>query len=126
MGIFTSKKAAPAKAEKAVAKAAPKKAIAPSVAAVPAAAHHIIYRARITEKSAFGSEKGIYTFDISKEATKPMVSLAIQALYKVTPAAVNIVNIPRKQVFIRGKRGMKQAIKKAYVTLKKGDKIEIV
>ena len=124
MGIFTSTKKA--EAPKAAKAAAPKKAVATASAVIPAAAHHIIVRARITEKSAFGSEKGIYVFVVTKDATKPLVSQAIQALYKVTPAAVNIVNIPRKQVFIRGKRGMKQAVKKAYVTLAKGDKIEIV
>jgi len=39
---------------------------------------------------------------------------------------VRIVNIPAKKVFVRGKRGQKNAIKKAYVELKKGDKIELI
>ena len=120
MGIFSStKKEVAPKAEKALAKKA-------TVAAIPAAVHHLISRARITEKAAYSSEKGIYVFDVDASATKPMVALAVEALYKVKPVSVNIVNIPRKKVFIRGKRGMKQGVKKAYVTLAKGAKIEII
>lgn len=122
MGIFTSKKdtktAAP-KAEKALAK----QAAAPVISA---AAHHLISRVRVTEKSAYGSENGVYVFDVEASATKPQIALAVEALYKAKPVAVNIVNIPRKKVFIRGKRGMKAGVKKAYVTLAKGAKIEII
>jgi ribosomal protein L23 len=50
----------------------------------------------------------------------------VKEIYKVTPVRVNIVNLPAKIVFARGKTGRKSAIKKAIVTLKKGDKIEFV
>lgn len=127
MGIFSSSKKAEApKAEKAVKAVAPKKASASAPVMTSHSLQALVSRARITEKSALASEKGTYVFDVSLDATKKGVALAIESLYKVKPVGVNIVNVPRKQVFIRGKRGMKSATKKAYVFLKKGDKIEIV
>ena len=47
-------------------------------------------------------------------------------MYKVSPMKVRIVNLPAKKVFVRGKWGEKTSVKKAYVYLKKGDKIEII
>ena len=49
---------------------------------------------------------------------------AIKAFYKVTPEKINIVRNPSKTVFVRGKKGVKSGVKKAYVYLKEGDKIE--
>jgi ribosomal protein L23 len=39
---------------------------------------------------------------------------------------VNIINLPATRVFVRGKNGVKSGVRKALVTLKEGDKIEIV
>lgn len=85
----------------------------------------VILRPRVTEKAAFAAEKNQYIFEVSKDATKASVSKAIQEMYKVTPIAVNIIRTAIKKIVIRGKRGTKPAIKKAIVSLKKGDKIEI-
>jgi ribosomal protein L23 len=60
------------------------------------------------------------------KATKASIAASVKAVYKVTPLKVRVANIPDKQVFIRGKRGVKRGGKKAYVYLKKGDKIEII
>jgi ribosomal protein L23 len=49
---------------------------------------------------------------------------AIKAYYKVVPIKINVVRNPTKKVFIRGKKGIKAGVKKAYVYLKKGDKLE--
>lgn len=87
----------------------------------------MIIRPRITEKSGIMSEtNNVYTFEIEKNATKHDVTHAVKSLYKVTPKTVRIVNLPAKKVFVRGKRGVKSAVKKAMVYLKKGDKIEFV
>ncbi len=89
--------------------------------------HDIILRPRITEKSGIMSESsGVYTFEVRENANKPMIAHAIKALYKVTPVKVRIVNLPAKRVFVRGKRGTSNAVKKAMVYLKKGEKIEFV
>ena len=113
------------KAVKAV--AIPSIETAPVVHAIHRGQHHdIIIRPRITEKSGLMSESaGVYTFEVRSNATKPMISVAIKGLYKVTPVKVRVINLPAKRVFVRGKRGTSNAVKKALVYLKKGDKIEL-
>jgi large subunit ribosomal protein L23 len=84
----------------------------------------ILLRPRITEKASFVAEKNVYTFEVSPTATKGQVAEAIKAFYKFIPVRINIVKNPAKEVFVRGKKGMKSGVKKAYVYLKAGDKIE--
>ncbi|HEY4516132.1 MAG TPA: 50S ribosomal protein L23 [Candidatus Paceibacterota bacterium] len=85
---------------------------------------NVILRPRITEKATALSEKGVYVFEIAPEANKISVAKAIKAYFDVTPIKVRIVLNPSKNVVVRGKRGVKSGVKKAYVYLKKGDKIE--
>jgi len=87
---------------------------------------NIIIRPRITEKAAVLSESGnVYTFEVSKSATKPTIMRAVKEIYKVSPIKVNIVNQIAKKVLSKGKRGSTASLSKAYVYLKKGDKIDI-
>src|SRR3989338_2991652 len=81
--------------------------------------------AHITEKATFLDKQGTYIFLISPKATKKEVAIAIQALYKVFPRKISIVPMWAKKVVIRGKRGVRSGGKKAYVNLKKGEKIEV-
>lgn len=86
----------------------------------------IIIRPRITEKAAALSETGnVYTFEVSKSATKTTIKRAIKEIYKVTPQRVNIVKLKPKVIMVKGKMGNTKAVIKAYVYLNKGDKIEI-
>lgn len=85
----------------------------------------VIKRPRITEKATFSAEKNQYIFEVSPNATKASIAKAVTELYKVVPVSVNVSRTPAKKVVVRGRIGTKQAIKKAYVTLKKGDKIEL-
>lgn len=85
-----------------------------------------ILRPRITEKSGLLSQGGVYTFEIAKNANKNSVAQAVKALYKVIPTRVAILNNPAKNVFVRGRRGVVPGVRKAVVTLKKGDKIDFV
>jgi large subunit ribosomal protein L23 len=83
---------------------------------------------RITEKGAYLSEKGVYVFNVSKDANKGEVAAAIKAIYKVTPVSVRMAAVPSKRVFTRGTNrfGRTAGGKKAFVYLKKGEKIEIM
>ena len=84
-----------------------------------------IIRPRITEKSGVMSENlSIYTFEVTKEATKRTIARDIKATYKVTPLKIRTINLPKRNVVVRGKRGVQSGVKKALVYLKKGDKIE--
>jgi len=87
----------------------------------------IIKKPRITEKSGIQAETlGIYTFEVTTKANKKSIAKAVKELYKVTPVKVNIINLPAKVIFSRGKTGRRSGVKKAIVYLKKGDKIEFV
>lgn len=87
----------------------------------------LIIRPRITEKASDKAmNQNTYVFDVAPHANKISVGKAIQELYKVHPVKVSILPVPRKQVFVRGKWGKTKGGKKAYVYLKKGDKIEFV
>jgi large subunit ribosomal protein L23 len=89
--------------------------------------HSIIVKPHITEKAGVLAENGnIYTFVVSKASTKTTIAAAIKELYKVTPIKVAITTKPAKQVITRGKAGVRAGMKKAYVYLKKGDKIEFI
>ncbi|MFA5778086.1 MAG: 50S ribosomal protein L23 [Candidatus Paceibacterota bacterium] len=86
----------------------------------------IIKNPRITEKASFGAEQNVYTFDITSSANKTEIKKAIFSLYKVKPLKVNVLNIPRKKIMSKGKAGVRGGGRKAFVYLKKGDKIEFV
>ncbi|MFA6300851.1 MAG: 50S ribosomal protein L23 [Candidatus Paceibacterota bacterium] len=86
----------------------------------------IIKNPRITEKASFHAEQNVYTFDVTKPANKTEIKKAVFALYKVHPTRVNILNIPRKKILSKGKTGIRGGGRKAYVYLKKGDKLEFV
>lgn len=84
----------------------------------------ILIRPRITEKASLVLESNVYTFEVAPTATKNQIEGAIKIFYKVSPTKIRIVRNPAKKVFLRGKKGVKAGVKKAYVYLKKGDKIE--
>ncbi len=85
-----------------------------------------VVKPRITEKTGQLSQKGIYTFEVLKNADCGRIAAAIKTAYKVSPVKINIVPIKSKAMFARGKSGRTVSGKKAYVYLKKGDKIEFI
>ena len=89
--------------------------------------NNVLIRPRVTEKAAIKANlSNIYVFEVTKDATKKSVIASVREGYKVTPTAVRLLAIPSKNVFVRGKMGVKKGGKKAYVYLKKGDKIETI
>ncbi len=88
----------------------------------------VLVKPLITEKAVMQNDNRVYTFIVSKAATKFSVRDAITALYKVTPVKVNIVNkLPRtKMSRSRGRAVSQSGYKKAYVYLKAGDTISLV
>lgn len=87
---------------------------------------HIIKNPRITEKASVAMEANSYIFNVSDDANKTEIKKAIFALYKVHPTKVNVLPIPKKEIFSRGKKGVRGGGRKAVVYLKAGDKIEII
>jgi large subunit ribosomal protein L23 len=78
------------------------------------------------------TEKGVslekgrkYFFRVAVTATKPDVKKAVEEIYKVKVAAVNIINVIGKRKRVRTKYGYTSDWKKAVVTLKENNKIEV-
>ncbi len=85
---------------------------------------HTLVSPRITEKANDLALRNVHAFIVDDKATKHDVGAAVKAFYNVKPIKVAIVRNPAKKVIVRGKYGVKGGVKKAYVYLKKGDKIE--
>ena len=85
-----------------------------------------IIKPRVTEKAGWLAERGVYTFEVLKSANSQQISLDIKEAYKVTPVKISIAPIKSKTMFARGKSGRTVSGKKAYVYLKKGEKIEFI
>ncbi len=103
----------------------------PKVPTGPVAERHmasVVIKPRITEKAALLGESNVYTFEVQSGANKYEVRDAIKALYKVTPTRVHMVHQrPRHSMSrSRGRDMMQHGLQKAYVYLKKGDRIELV
>ena len=91
--------------------------------------YEILRRPLVTEKSSYQSGKlNQYSFVVANTATRTQVKDAIETLYDVNVAQVNILNVPAK----RGRRLRsrrlsirKPAYKKAIVTLAEGQSLPI-
>ncbi len=80
----------------------------------------------ITEKSSFLAGDNKYVFLVTAKANKPEIKKAILNLYNVSPISVHVVNMKGKSVH-RGKMvGKRQDFRKAIVTLRKEDKIDLM
>ncbi|MDP3661258.1 MAG: 50S ribosomal protein L23 [bacterium] len=84
-----------------------------------------IERPRVSEKATLLAGANCYAFEVLRTANKHQIAQAVQALYKVVPREVRMLAIPKKALFVRGKKGSTGGGKKAYVFLEKGDKIEL-
>ncbi len=79
----------------------------------------------ITEKATILSEHNQVVFEVPLTATKPEIKEAIEQLFKVSVTAVNTIRQKGKTKRFRGHAGRRKDIKKAIVTLKDGDTIDI-
>lgn len=66
-----------------------------------------------------------YLFWVASSANKIEIKKAVKEIYKVTPKSVNIINVKGKKRRVRYKEGMTSGWKKALVTLKSGEKIDV-
>jgi large subunit ribosomal protein L23 len=88
----------------------------------------VIVRPLVTERSTQLKEKGKYSFEVHSNATKQEIKNAVEVIFKkekVEVLKVNTINVPAK--IRRFGRNLSKAYrwKKAIVTLKPGQKIEL-
>lgn len=88
-------------------------------------AYNVLIEPWITEKTHSEISLNKYTFKVSRTATKGQVIKAIEGMYDVKIEKIAVINIkPKLKAY--GRHTRKQAgIRKAIVTLKEGDKIEL-
>lgn len=80
-------------------------------------AYDIIRRPVLSEKSYDGIPSKNYTFEVAAGATKTEVKLAIEAIFHVSVARVNVANVDGKLKRMGKHSGFTPAYKKAYVKL---------
>jgi large subunit ribosomal protein L23 len=86
-------------------------------------AHHILQNYHLSEKSNLMSATGRYTFKVSKFANKLEVKKAVEKVYDVHVVSVNMVTGKGKVRRSGRVTGHTSDWKKAYVTLKEGERI---
>ena len=79
----------------------------------------------ITEKATILSEQNKTVFKVHSGANKKSIKKNIEKLFKVTVIKVNIINQKRKKKIKQGKVSIKPGYKKAIITLKKGQSIDL-
>ena len=86
-------------------------------------ASQVVLAPIISEKSYASSTRGSYTFRVHPEAHKTQIRQAIEELFDVKVARVNVIKVQQKPKRRGLFKGTRQGWKKAVVTLKQGDKI---
>ena len=79
----------------------------------------------ITEKATILSEQNKTVFKVHKTANKKTIKKNIEKIFKVNVIKVNIINLKSKTKLKQGKLSTKSGYKKAIVTLKKGQSIDL-
>jgi large subunit ribosomal protein L23 len=87
--------------------------------------YDIIKRPIITEKSLKLVELGKYTFEVAQEVNKVEVKKAISEIFKVDVVKVNLINGIAKKRRVGQSTGLRPKVKKAIVTLKTGQTIDV-
>ena len=87
--------------------------------------YKVLQRPLITEKNSALQAQGKYAFEVALEANKEQIKQAVEKAFKVTVTGVNVMTVPGKRRRMRGREVMNPSWKKALVTLKPGDKIEL-
>ena len=79
----------------------------------------------ITEKATILSEQNKTVFRVHDKANKKNIKKNIEKLFKVNVVKINIINQKTKIKMKQGKKSFKSGYKKAIVTLKKGQSIDL-
>tara|TARA_Y100000590_G_C15596754_1_gene968357 strand:+ start:354 stop:647 length:294 start_codon:yes stop_codon:yes gene_type:complete len=79
----------------------------------------------ITEKATALSEFNKVVFKVHSGASKDTIKRSVEKIFKVNVIKVNTIKSKSKTKFVRGKKSIKPGYKKAIVTLKKGQSIDL-
>lgn len=87
--------------------------------------YKVLIKPLITEKASSMGVEGKYVFSVNPTMNKIEVKKAIRAVYNVNPVSVRMISVIGKRVRYGRTEGKKKDWKKAIVTLREGEKIEV-
>jgi len=88
--------------------------------------YEVLRRPLITEKNtALQAPQGKYAFEVAGEANKHQIKQAVEKAFNVQVTAVNVMTVAGKKRRVGRRQVLTSSWKKAVVTLKPGDKIEL-
>jgi len=87
--------------------------------------YEVLRRPLITEKGSDLSNLGKYAFEVARDANKTQIKEAVEAIFKVDVTAVHTMNVRGKMRRVGKSRGMSADWKKAIVTLRAGQRIDL-
>ena len=79
----------------------------------------------VTEKATSLSEFNKMVFKVRKDASKNLIKKSIEKIFKVNVIKINTINLKGKTKLVKGKKTCRPGYKKAIVTLKKGQSIDL-
>lgn len=94
-------------------------------AAVDLRHYDVVLAPHITEKATLLSENNAVVFKVAKDASKPEIKAAVEALFGVTVKGVNTIVQKGKTKRWKGKPYTRSDFKKAIVTLAEGQSIDV-
>ena len=84
-----------------------------------------IYSPMVTEKSTNLSEFNKIVFKVPSKANKKILKKNIEKIFKVNVTKINIINKQNRSKITRGRKVKISGFKKAIITLKKGQSIDL-
>lgn len=87
--------------------------------------YDILRRPLVTEKNTSQQSQNKYAFEVDSSANKQQVKQAVEKAFNVKVTAVNVMLVPGKERRAGRRVLLSSRWKKAVVTLKPGDKIQI-
>ena len=85
----------------------------------------VIRRPMITEKATLMSEHNQVVFQVAMDASKPEIREAVEGIFSVKVTGVNTLVQKGKSKVFRGRKGRRDDMKKAVVTLADGESIDV-
>lgn len=85
----------------------------------------VLRKPLVTEKNTSLQSQGKYAFKVDDDASKDQIKQAVEKAFKVTVTSVNVMSVRGKEKLVGRKKVANSSWKKAIVTLKSGDKIQI-
>ena len=79
----------------------------------------------ITEKATSLSEHSKVVFKVNRNANKNSIKKSIEKIFKVNVIKVNTINYKGRKKIVKGRKSRKSGYKKAIITLKKGQSIDL-